>query len=50
MPSIIAPAWGLKRNVTPQFGARLVQEGGDCTSWLTVPISAVPSAMSSCVM
>ncbi|KAB1579675.1 type IV toxin-antitoxin system YeeU family antitoxin [Serratia marcescens] len=21
------PAWGLKRNVTPQFGARLVQEG-----------------------
>ncbi|WP_192974172.1 type IV toxin-antitoxin system YeeU family antitoxin [Serratia marcescens] len=28
MPSIIAPGWGLKRNVTPQFGARLVQEGG----------------------
>ncbi|MDE1475672.1 type IV toxin-antitoxin system YeeU family antitoxin [Xenorhabdus bovienii] len=28
MPSIIAPVWGLKRNVTPQFGARLVQEGG----------------------
>lgn len=21
------PAWGLKRDVTPQFGARLVQEG-----------------------
>ncbi|HFK4647127.1 TPA: type IV toxin-antitoxin system YeeU family antitoxin [Serratia marcescens] len=21
------PSWGLKRNVTPQFGARLVQEG-----------------------
>ncbi|MEE4407241.1 type IV toxin-antitoxin system YeeU family antitoxin [Enterobacter mori] len=21
------PEWGLKRNVTPQFGARLVQEG-----------------------
>ncbi|WP_449758689.1 type IV toxin-antitoxin system YeeU family antitoxin [Erwinia persicina] len=27
MPSIATPAWGLKRNVTPQFGARLVQEG-----------------------
>lgn len=27
MPSITTPAWGLKRNVTPQFGARLVQEG-----------------------
>lgn len=27
MPSIIAPVWGLKRNITPQFGARLVQEG-----------------------
>lgn len=27
MSPIIPPAWGLKRNVTPQFGARLVQEG-----------------------
>lgn len=27
MSPIITPAWGLKRNVTPQFGARLVQEG-----------------------
>lgn len=27
MPSIDVPAWGLKRNVTPQFGARLVQQG-----------------------
>ncbi|QNQ55477.1 type IV toxin-antitoxin system YeeU family antitoxin [Serratia liquefaciens] len=27
MTSINTPAWGLKRNVTPQFGARLVQEG-----------------------
>ncbi len=27
MRSIITPAWGLKRNFTPQFGARLVQEG-----------------------
>lgn len=27
MPPIIAPAWGLKRNVTPQLGASLVQEG-----------------------
>ncbi|APS30918.1 type IV toxin-antitoxin system YeeU family antitoxin [Pectobacterium brasiliense] len=27
MSSIEAPEWGLKRAVTPQFGARLVQEG-----------------------
>lgn len=27
MSSIEAPEWGLKRTVTPQFGARLVQEG-----------------------
>ena len=27
MPSIEVPAWGLKRNITPQFGARLVQQG-----------------------
>ncbi|USS95763.1 type IV toxin-antitoxin system YeeU family antitoxin [Serratia symbiotica] len=27
MPSITTPTWGLKRNVTPQLGARLVQEG-----------------------
>lgn len=27
MTSIITPAWGLKRNVCPQFGARLVQQG-----------------------
>lgn len=28
MPSTnTVPTWGLKRDVTPQFGARLVQEG-----------------------
>ncbi|ELI9227402.1 type IV toxin-antitoxin system YeeU family antitoxin [Yersinia enterocolitica] len=27
MSSITTPGWGLKRNVTPPFGARLVQEG-----------------------
>ncbi|UEM40875.1 type IV toxin-antitoxin system YeeU family antitoxin [Pectobacterium aquaticum] len=27
MPSSDTPEWGLKRAVTPQFGARLVQEG-----------------------
>ncbi|MFJ5360467.1 type IV toxin-antitoxin system YeeU family antitoxin [Pectobacterium sp. CHL-2024] len=27
MPSSDIPEWGLKRAVTPQFGARLVQEG-----------------------
>lgn len=27
MSSIDVPAWGLKRNVTPQLGARLVQQG-----------------------
>ncbi len=27
MPSSEAPEWGLKRAITPQFGARLVQEG-----------------------
>ncbi|MBT9186113.1 type IV toxin-antitoxin system YeeU family antitoxin [Pectobacterium punjabense] len=27
MSSIEAPEWGLKRTITPQFGARLVQEG-----------------------
>ncbi|MCL6327180.1 type IV toxin-antitoxin system YeeU family antitoxin [Pectobacterium polaris] len=27
MSSIDAPEWGLKRAITPRFGARLVQEG-----------------------
>ncbi|AYO39808.1 type IV toxin-antitoxin system YeeU family antitoxin [Serratia sp. P2ACOL2] len=27
MPSINVPAWGLKRSITPQLGARLVQQG-----------------------
>ncbi|HEJ7994484.1 TPA: type IV toxin-antitoxin system YeeU family antitoxin [Serratia liquefaciens] len=27
MSSIDVPAWGLKRNITPQLGARLVQQG-----------------------
>lgn len=27
MSSSDIPEWGLKRNITPQFGARLVQEG-----------------------
>ncbi|MEI7184846.1 type IV toxin-antitoxin system YeeU family antitoxin [Pectobacterium carotovorum] len=27
MPSSDIPEWGLKRTITPQFGARLVQEG-----------------------
>jgi cytoskeleton bundling-enhancing protein CbeA-like protein len=27
MSSIEVPAWGLKRNITPQFGTRLVQQG-----------------------
>jgi cytoskeleton bundling-enhancing protein CbeA-like protein len=27
MPAIEVPAWGLKRNITPQLGARLVQQG-----------------------
>ncbi|WP_233948132.1 type IV toxin-antitoxin system YeeU family antitoxin [Pectobacterium versatile] len=27
MPSSDTPEWGLKRAITPQFGARLVQEG-----------------------
>ncbi len=27
MSSIEVPAWGLKRNITPQLGARLVQQG-----------------------
>lgn len=27
MPSSDTPEWGLKRAVTPRFGARLVQEG-----------------------
>ncbi|QTF10223.1 type IV toxin-antitoxin system YeeU family antitoxin [Brenneria izadpanahii] len=27
MPSSDTPEWGLKRAVTPQFGARLIQEG-----------------------
>lgn len=27
MPSIDVPAWGLKRNITPQLGACLVQQG-----------------------
>ncbi|MFJ5337751.1 type IV toxin-antitoxin system YeeU family antitoxin [Pectobacterium sp. CHL-2024] len=27
MPSSNTPEWGLKRAVTPRFGARLVQEG-----------------------
>ncbi|WP_258089404.1 type IV toxin-antitoxin system YeeU family antitoxin [Serratia liquefaciens] len=27
MTPITTPAWGLKRNVIPQFGARLVQQG-----------------------
>lgn len=27
--------WGLKRDITPCFGARLVQEATDCTIWLT---------------
>ncbi|AMG98877.1 MAG: type IV toxin-antitoxin system YeeU family antitoxin [Enterobacter asburiae] len=27
MTSITTPAWGLKRNITPQLGARLVQQG-----------------------
>jgi len=35
--------WGLNRNVTPFFGARLVQEGTDCTIWLTGPALAVNS-------
>ncbi|CAI2513176.1 type IV toxin-antitoxin system YeeU family antitoxin [Serratia proteamaculans] len=27
MSSIVVTAWGLKRNITPQLGARLVQQG-----------------------
>ncbi len=36
--------WGLNRNVTPCFGARLVQEETGCTIWLTGPVSPVSSA------
>lgn len=36
--------WGLNRNVTPCFGARLVQEETNCTIWLTgsaLPVNSV---------
>lgn len=36
--------WGLNRNVTPCFGARLVQEETDFTIWLTGPALPVNSA------
>lgn len=44
------PTWGLKRNVTPQFGARLVQEGNDCIFWPTVLTSAEFSATYSAMI
>lgn len=37
--------WGLNRNVTPCFGARLVQEETSCTIWLTGPVLPVNSVM-----
>lgn len=33
---ISCPEWGLKRDIAPCFGARLVQEGNRLHYWLTV--------------
>ncbi|EHC64116.1 hypothetical protein LTSEMIS_5863 [Salmonella enterica subsp. enterica serovar Mississippi str. A4-633] len=43
-----APVWGLRGDITPSFGARLVQEGVTCIFCPTAPAFSVISLRNNC--
>lgn len=47
---ISEPRWGLRRSVSPCFGARLVQRETACIIWMTGRTLMVSSAMRICAI